>query len=183
MNHDTSDRTYTQQEVDRLVDSILPRGEVDVAVFRNDGSVERKTLRNIVTRYGLNRMANRAVQATGTTPYFALAVGTATAVHTLDSVQGNLGEVIRKTSALTGANAQSREWLFLTCTIGGASDSVTSVALDSCGIADFANSYANPASATLGNLVNGLGVTLASSDILNLTVRIRIGSHDLGHST
>jgi hypothetical protein len=183
MSHDTSEQLYTRQEVAQLLDSILPRGEVDVAVFRGDGTVETKTLRNVVTRYGLNRMANRAVQATGTTPYFVIGVGTQTAAHSLDSTQAGLGEVLRKQSAFTGANAQSREWLFLTCTIGGASDSVTSVALDSCGITDFINSYANPASNTFGNLLNGLGVTLANSDILNLTVRIRIGSHDLGHST
>lgn len=183
MSHDTSDRIYTQREVDSLLDSILPRGEVDVEVFRADGAVERKTLRNVVTSRGLNRMANRAVQAAATTPFYVIAVGTQTAAHSLGSVQAGLGEVIRKTSTLTGASAQSREWLFLTCTIGGAADNVTSVFLDSAGIADFPNSYADPSSAILGNLVNGIGATLGTSDFLALTVRIRIGSHDLGHST
>lgn len=182
MSHDTSDRTYTQREVDNLIDCILPRGECDVRVVRADGSIESKTLRNVVTQYGLNRIANRAIQATGTTPYFVIAVGTQTAAHSLGSVQAGLGEVLRKT-AIGGAGAQSREWLYLTCTMGGFADSVTSVALDSVGITDFPNSYANPSSISFGNMLNGLSVTLANSDLLNLTVRIRIGSHDLGHST
>jgi hypothetical protein len=33
------------------------------------------------------------------------------------------------------------------------------------------------------NRVNGLGVTLGNSDFLNLTVRVRVGSHDVAHST
>ena len=34
-----------------------------------------------------------------------------------------------------------------------------------------------------GNAVNGMGVTLGGSDLLDLTVRIRVGSHNLSHST
>lgn len=153
-------------------------GEWDVKVVRADGRIERKVLKNIVTRAGLNRLANRGIQATGTTPFYVIAVGTATAAHTLDSAQGNLGEVIRKSAALA---ANSREWLFLQCTIGGFSDSVTSVVLDTGAIADFPNSHAS--SGILGNMVNGLSTTLANSDLLDLTVRIRVGSHNLSHST
>jgi hypothetical protein len=154
-----------------------------VKVIRADGSIETKQLRNVVTQYGLNRIANRAMQATGTTPFYVLVVGTATAAHSLGSVQAGIGEVLRKASIVTGASAQSREWMFLNATYGGFADSITSVVLDSCGIADFASSYATATSNCIGNMVNGLGVTLAASDFLNLTVRIRVGSHDLAHST
>lgn len=182
MKHDTSEKLFTQKEVDAIVESILPRGEVDVLVVRADGRQERKTVKNVVTYAGLNRIANRAVYAAGTTPFYIIGVGTQTAAHSLGSTQAGLGEVKRKASIITGLSAQSREWIFLNCTLGGAADSVTSVVLDSCGITDFANSYANPSSNTFCNLVNGLGVTLANSDFLNLTVRIRVGSHDVSHS-
>lgn len=184
MNRDTSDeKLYSRKDVDSILESILPRGEVDVLVVRADGREERKTVKNVVTYYGLNRIAARAVTATGNTPYYVIAVGTQTATHSLGSVQAGLGEVLRKTSIVTGASAQSREWIFLNATYGGAADAITSVQLDSCGITDFASSYANPSSISFCNLVNGLGVTLANSDMLNLTVRIRVGSHDIGHST
>lgn len=162
-------------------DSISVYGEWEIKVIRADGRVERKFRKNIVTRAGLNRLANRAVQATGTTPFHQIVVGTATAAATLDSAQGNIGEVIRKASAITGASAQSREWTFLQCTIGGFSDSLAGVALDSAAISDYPNSHAS--TGILANIVNGIGVTLANSDLLDLTVRIRVGSHNLSHST
>lgn len=157
-------------------------GEWDVKVVRADGTVEQKTVKNIVTRQGLNRIAYRCASITNNSGHIThIAVGTATAAHTLDSTQANLGEVSRKALVVAGIGTQSREWIYGVATWGGAADSVTSVALDSAGLSDWTNS-----SATVGllyNLVNGLGVTLGNSDFLNLTVRIRVGSHDLSHST
>jgi hypothetical protein len=110
----------------------------------------------------------------------ALAIGTATAAPALTDSQSSLGEVGRKASIGLGASAQSREWIFLTATWGGSADGITSVALDSAGITIGTSSLAT---ALLANRVNGMGVTLANSDLLNLTARIRVGSHDVAHST
>jgi hypothetical protein len=167
-------------KVEAMLDDVAVRGEWDIKVVRGDGRIERKTMRNVVTRAGLNRIANRAV-ATASSPFLYIAVGTQTATHSLNSAQGTLGEVIRKISAVGSTQAQSREWIFLQCTLGGAADSVTSLVLDSAGISDGVNSHAS--TGILGNVVNGIGVTLANSDLLDLTVRIRVGSHDISHTT
>jgi hypothetical protein len=166
--------------VSEMIDAVQPTGEWTVKVVRADGTIEQKVLKNVVTRAGLNRLAHRAV-AHDTSPFFYIAVGTQTATHSLNSAQGTLGEVIRKVSAVGSTQAQSREWIFLQCTLGGAADSVTSLVLDSAGISDHANSHAS--TGILGNMVNGIGVTLANSDLLDLTVRIRVGSHDISHTT
>jgi hypothetical protein len=163
-----------------ISDCMIPvYGEWDVKVVRADGSVEKKTLRNIVTRAGLNRIAARAVTATGNTPAYVLAVGTQTAAHSLDSA--NIGEVTngRKQFVATGAAAQSREWIFGVATWAGNADSLTGIALDSAAIADHLSS----GQGAFWNAVNGLAVTLQASDFLNLTVRLRVGSHNLSHST
>jgi hypothetical protein len=180
---------YSQEQVDRMllqkeqqvIDSIVPFGGFDVKITRHDGRVEQYFRKNVVLKEGLNRIATRAVQATGTTPFFIIGIGTATATHTLSSDQPNWGEVSRKSSAVTGASAQSREWIFMVATWGGAADSITSVALDTAFCSDFANSHA-----TTGIYLGaapGLGVTLANSDLLHLTYRVRVGSHDIDHTT
>jgi hypothetical protein len=156
-------------------------GEWDIEVVRHDGRRERKTVRNTVTAAGLNRIANRAVQATGTSVFFYICVGSTTAAPALTDVQSNMGEILRKSFVATGASAQSREWIFGVCTFGGAADGVTSLTLNCAGIFDHANSHAT--TGVLGNRVNGLGVTLGNSDFLNLTVRMRVGSHDVSHTT
>jgi hypothetical protein len=109
----------------------------------------------------------------------SLIVGTATAAPALTNSQSSMGEVSRKTSINLNGSAQSREWIFLTATWGGAADSVTSVVLDSAGISIGASSLAT---SLLANRVNGMGVTLANSDLLHLTARIRVGSHDVAHT-
>jgi len=167
-------------KVGEMLESISLKGEWDVKVIREDGRIERKTLKNVVTRVGMNRIAHRAM-AHDTSPFFYIAIGTQTATHSTDSTQGGLGEVKRKVSAVGSTQAQSSEWIFLQCTLGGAADSVTSLALDSAGISDGVNS--SSAVGIMGNLVNGIGVTLANSDLLDLTVRIRCGSHNGAHST
>jgi hypothetical protein len=188
MKIDTS-KTYTGEQVQalldqeraRIADQILPLGGFQVRVTRASGEVEERFVRNIVLAQGLNRLANRAVQGTGTTPFFVIGIGTATAAHTLGSDQPNWGEVSRKTSNVTGASAQSREWAFMTQTWAGAADNITSVQLATAFIADLTTSHA-----TNGDYLaaaNGLGVTLGNSDFLALTYRVRVGSHDLAHST
>ena len=162
-------------------------GEFHVEVVRADGTREdRGWFRNIVTRKGLNRIANRAVQATGTTPFYVLGVGSYTSGGNPASLDtdyagaGNgFGELSRKSSNVSGAGAQSREWIFMTQTWAGAADSVTSKTIDSAAILDHTSS----GQGIIVNVVQGLGVTLADSDFLNLTARIRVGSHNLAHST
>ena len=154
-------------------------GEFDVKVIRHDGRIERKTLRNTVTVTGLNRIAGCAVNSAAGVVN-AIVVGTATAAPALTDSQSSFGEVIRKSLIGLGASAQSREWIFGTCTLGGAADSVTSVTLDCAGLTIGTTSLAT---SFIMNRVNGLGVTLGNSDFLNLTARIRVGSHNVAHTT
>lgn len=165
----------------RIYETIMPFGGYHVKVTRANGAVEEKFVKNIVLKEGLNRIANRAVNATGTTPFAFIGIGTATAAHTLASDQPNWGEVSRKSSINTGTAAQSREWIWVSQTWAGFADSITSVALDTAFCCDFATSHATTG-AYLG-AANGLGVTLANSDYLALTYRVRVGSHDIDHTT
>lgn len=175
----------TSKDDGTIAGSLVPiYGEFKAVIHRaqGDGSYlieERPWKRNILTYKGLNRIANRAVQGAGTTPAVYIGVGTITAAASLQSV--NFGEVTngRKASIVSGASAQSREWFFMQATWAGATDSLTSIALDSASILDGATS----GSGIVFNIVNGLGVTLQASDFLNLTARIRVGSHDDGHTT
>lgn len=168
---------------DHIAGTLLTvKGVWDVKIVRADGTVEERTVENIVTKDGLNRIANRAVQATGTTPFYVLAIGSYTvgsnpaSLGTTYGGAGNgFGELSRKTSNVSGAGANSREWIFLTQTWAGAADAVTSKTIDSAAICDHTNS----GQGIIGNVVQGLGVTLADSDFLNLTCRIRVGSHNL----
>ncbi len=179
MGRNTSDVSGSP-DISGTLCPLTVQGEFHVKVVRHDGTIEKRVVKNIVTRMGLNHLANRAF--TNSTPFYVLGVGTVTAAHSLDSTQAGIGEVIRKAAA---ASVQSREWFSLQCTIGGAADSVTSVVLDTAAMFTFPTSYAISATSggVMGNAANGLAVTLGGSDLLDLTVRIRIGSHDLSHST
>jgi hypothetical protein len=173
MNRNTSDELVAGS-------FIQIAGEWDALVTRADGSVEERSRGNIVTRAGLNRFANRMVAATATTPINFLGIGSYTTGSnpaSLDST--NFGELSRKVTIAGSSAAQSREWVFLSATWAGAADSVTSKTIDSAALLDHANS----GSGIVVNIVQGLGVTLADSDFLALTCRIRVGSHDLAHST
>lgn len=189
MKTGTSDRLYGSLEVatlvaeaeQRILETIVPFGGYHVKVTRHDGTVEEKFVKNVVLKEGLNRIANRAVQATGTSVFYVIGIGTTTATHTLGSDQPNWGEVSRKSSIGTGASAQSREWIFVSATWAGFADTITSVALDTAFCADFPNSHATTG-AYLGAAA-GLGVTLGNSDFLALTYRARVGSHDIDHTT
>jgi hypothetical protein len=165
----------------KIYETIMPFGGYEVKVFRANGTVEEKFVKNVVLKEGLNRIANRAVQATGTSVFYVIGVGSATGTHSLASDQPGFGEVSRKSSVVTGASAQSREWIFVVGTWAGAADSITSVALDTAFCADFPNSHATTG-AYLG-AASGLGVTLGNSDFLSLTYRVRVGSHDIDHTT
>lgn len=152
------------------------QGYFDVKVVRADGGVETKTLRNTVTAAGLNRLAAAAVNSAAGVVN-ALVVGTATASPALSDSQSSFGEVSRKSMI---AQSQSREWFFGVATWAGAADSITSVTLNCAGLTIGVSSLAT---SFVMNRVNGLGVTLGNSDFLNLTVRVRVGSHDLAHSS
>ena len=160
----------------RLDEMVKISGEWDVVVTRANGAIERKTLHNIVVSQGLNRLANRAISATVGTPWYILGVGTISAAASLDSV--NFGEVAngRKAAATV---VQSSEWFALTMTWAGNADALTGIVLESAAILCHANSGIG----AVCNIVNGLSTTLAASDFLNLTARVRIGSHNLAHST
>ncbi len=160
---------------------ILPQGVWQIKVIRHDGRIEEKTLYNIITAAGLNRIANRAVQATGTSVFYVMCLGSNNTAPALTDVQSNMGEMVRKSFIGTGASAQSREYIFGVCTFGGAADGVTSLTLNCAGIFDFPNSHAT--TGVLGNRVNALAVTLGNSDFLNITVSVRMGSHNGPHST
>jgi hypothetical protein len=187
MKIDTS-KTYTGEEVaklltdaeQRIADSILPFGGFQARVTRADGRVEEKFVKNIVLYPALNRIANRSVLGTSSV-FYIIGVGTQTATHSLGSVQAGWGEVSRKTSNVTGASAQSCEWIFMTQTWAGNTDAITGVALDTAFVSDYPNSHAS--NGIYLGAANGLGVTLAASDFLALTYRVRVGSHNLGHST
>jgi len=163
---------------EEIAGSLVPiYGEFKAVIHRADGTVEEKPWkRNQLTAAGLNRIANRAVNASS--PWFILGVGTITAAASLDSV--NFGEVAngRKTSTVTGASAQSREWFFMNATYAGNADSLTGIVLDSAAIL----CHASSGQGAVCNIVNGLNITLQASDFLSLTARIRVGSHDLSHS-
>lgn len=153
----------------------FPQGEFLATVYRADGSIERKVIRNTVTYYGLNRIAGRSISDTGSGAGF-IAIGTVTYAGSLSSDVTSLGEVGRKIAAVA---VQSREWFAITATWAGNADSLTGVALDAVALCDHVNSGVG----IIFNLANGLSVTLQASDFLNLTGRIRVGSHDIGHST
>lgn len=160
-------------------------GEFVVRHWRADGRpgggfylVGEQIRKNVVTRYGLNRLANKFVSNAANSAMAYTVIGTQTATHSLDSAQGGVGEVLRKIAATV---TNSREWAFLQNTYGGASDTLTGIVLDSIGVHDFASSHASTGG--LGAVTNGVGVTLQASDLLDITYRARIGSHNLSHST
>lgn len=175
MTHRTSDPLLGTMPL--ADDSARLMGEFHAVVHRADGSIEdRGWLRNQVTKLGMNRIANRAVNQSSMAQY--LAIGTLTAAASLNAAITSFGEVGRKISIVGSTSAQSREWMFMVATWGGAADGLTGVALDSAVITDHASS----GNGSPWNIVNGLGVTLQASDVLNLTGRIRVGSHDIDHT-
>lgn len=152
-------------------------GEHEIEIFRADGSVERKVIKNTPVYKGINRIAFRATTYTNTVAQY-LVVGTQTAAHSLGSVQAGVGEVIRK---IASSVVHSQDFIALTASFGGASDGLTGIALATAGISDYVNSHAT--NDNFFSLSNSVNTTLTASDTLLLTCRIRVGSHNLGHST
>jgi hypothetical protein len=153
-------------------DSMVPvEGYWDVKVVRHDGAVEEKTLKNIVTANGLNLIADRLMNDTGSKAAW-LAVGSWLTSPTLST--SAFGEVVggRKVGAISNS---SREWAYNQATWGGAADGITSVDLQQAALCNHQTS----GTGTVVNIVEGLSTVLADSDFLNLTVRIRVGSHNL----
>lgn len=159
-----------------LQSMVSVQGYFDVKVIRADGTMELKTVRNTVTVTGLNRLAALAVNSAAGVVN-AIVVGSASAAPALTDSQSSFGEVSRKSMV---AQAQSREWFFGVATWAGAADSITSVTLNCAGLTIGTSSLAT---SFIMNRVNGLGVTLGNSDFLHLTVRVRVGSHDVAHSS
>lgn len=152
-------------------------GQMTARVVRDGEVIYEKTVDNIVVRQGLNRLAYRAISNVGSLMNW-IAIGTQTAAHSLDSVQAGIGEVGRKPGVTV---VQSREWFSAVATWAGNADSLTGVVIDTGALTDYVNSQATPN--IIFNAANGLGVTLQASDFLNLTVAIRVGSHNLSHSS
>lgn len=161
-------------------DSVGLKGYWDVEIHRGDGTVERHTRENIVTATGMNRIADLALAANVVSAFNYIVVGTNTGAPADTDTQANVGEVVggRKAAAV---KIQSREWISLTATWAGNTDGVTGLVLDSAAISDFQSS--STATGLIANRVNGMAVTLQASDFLNLTVRIRVGSHNQAHTT
>jgi len=146
------------------------KGYWDVKVVRANGDVEEKTLENIVTGNGLNLIADRLVLDTNSKAGW-IAIGSWLTSPTL--VSSEFGEVVggRKPGAVV---QQSREWAYIQATWGGAADGVSSDDLQQAAMCNHQTS----GSGTVINIVEGLSTVLADSDFLNLTVRIRVGSHN-----
>ncbi len=156
---------------DTIKDGVHLKGTFKITIVRADGTVEETIKENIVTSAGLNALAAGVIDNT-TSSFLFLAVGTQTAAASLGSVQGGLGEVDRKSPVTI---TSSNEVAFMVSTWGGAADSVTSVALESAGMFNHANS----GTGVMLNQVTGVSATLADSDFLNLEVQIQVGSHNL----
>lgn len=149
-------------------------GTWDVEILRANGNIEHKRLTNIVTKDGLNAIAELMLgDATGTNSAFKyLAIGTVTVAGSLGSVQGGLGEVDRKIGSIV---ASSNEVAIVVATWAGDTDGLTGVALGSAGVINHASS----GSGIFGNHVNSVDATLGASDFLKLQMEIQIGSHNL----
>lgn len=150
-------------------DHIELTGFWEAKIIRADGTIEEKTLKNIVTGEGLDEIAKLAMANAGSAAFY-LGVGTVTAAASLDSTVTGFGEVSRK---IPVTKTSSGDTMTMTMTWGGAADSVTSVVLESAAMLNHANSGLGEAY----NIVVGVSATLADSDFLNLTAQIRVGSH------
>lgn len=150
------------------------QGKWRITITRADGTVEEKVLKNIVTKDGLNAIAELMLgDATGTNSGFRyIIIGTATAAGSLGSVQSGIGEVSRK---LGSTIASSGEVAIIVATWAGNADSLTGIALGAAGITNHANS----GSGVFGNHVNSVDATLQASDFLRVQMEIQIGSHAL----
>lgn len=140
-------------------------------ITRADGSVEEHEARNTLTAAGLNHLAQLAISNTDSA-FAYIAIGTQTAASSLGSVQADMGEVDRKIGATI---TSSKEYMVLISTWAGNADTLTSVDLRTACICNHASS----GQGVHLNFVNSVATILADSDFLNVTARVRIGSHNL----
>lgn len=150
------------------------RGKWRFTIIRADGSIEKSEHENVVTKDGLNAIAELMLgDATSVNSGFKyIAIGTETAAGSLGSVQSGIGEVGRK---LCPTITSSNEVAILVATWAGAADGLTGIALGSAGIVNHASS----GSGIFGNHVNSVNATLSASDHLNVQMEIQVGSHAL----
>lgn len=170
----TRDISKERKTLDDFRNSITPTGRWTFTVTRADGTEETHTNKNIVTKDGLNAIADLMLgDATGTNSAFRyIAIGTVTAAGSLGSVQGGLGEVSRKIGATI---ASSNEVAIIVATWAGNADGLTGVALGTAGIINHASS----GSGVFGSHVNSVDATLQDSDFLKVQMEVQIGSHNL----
>jgi hypothetical protein len=152
-----------------LEQSIPIKGTFIQTVTRANGEVERKVIPNVVMADGLNHLADRATSDAGS-KYNWIAIGSAT--HTPHINSQYIAESHRKVAAIM---ANSYELIVAVATWGGASESVTSVALEMAAIANHPTS----GSGHYLNTANGLSTVLADSDFLHLEVQVQVGSHNV----
>ena len=169
-----SDRALLDGFLKAQNEGVDVHGTWDIEIKRADGTIEHKRLKNIVTKDGLNAIADLMLgDATGSNSAFKyIAIGTATAAGSLGSVQGGLGEVSRKIGSTV---ASSNEVAIIVATWAGNTDSMTGIALGSAGMINHASS----GSGVFGNHVNSVSATLGASDFLKVQMEIQVGSHAL----
>jgi len=157
-----------------MADGLSVKGKWKFTITRADGSIEEHVSENIVTKDGLNAIAELMLgDATGANSGFQyIAIGTVTTQGSLGSLQSGLGEVSRKIGSII---ASSGEVAILVATWAGDTDTLTGIALGTAGIINHADS----GSGVFGNHVNSVDATLNASDFLKVQMEIQIGSHNL----
>jgi len=163
-----------KKPTDMVKDFVGLRGTWKFTITRADGSIEEHVQENIVTKDGLNAIAELMLgDASGANSAFQyIAVGTVTEEGSLGSVQAGLGEVDRKIGSII---ASSNEVAILVATWAGDLDGISGVPLASAGIINHVNSGFG----ILGNQVNSVNATLNDSDFLKVQMEVQIGSHGL----
>lgn len=152
-------------------DSISLVGKWNFQITRANGDIEDYYVENTLTKLGLNMLAGACV-TNAESAFIYLAIGTQTAASSLDSVQGGMGEVSRKTASIA---AGSNEVAVLVMTWAGNLDSLTSVDLRTAA----AFNHPNSGSGIPLNFVNSVATILADSDFLKVRMEVQIGSHNL----
>jgi hypothetical protein len=146
-------------------------GKLKATIHRANGQIDGPwECHNQVAKDGLNNLASRAI-VTSYAPFVNVAVGSGTAASSLGST-ALIHEVLRKAGA---TQATSRSNIILVTTWGGDADSITSIALEEAGIFNSVDS----GDGTMLNKMTGVNATLADSDILELEMTFKIGSHAL----
>lgn len=174
MNQSISETEILERFLKNKESGISLKGTWRFKIVRADGTIEEHVSENIVTKDGLNAIAELMLgDATGANSGFRyIAIGTVVNAGSLGSVQSGLGEVGRK---IASTIASSNETGILVATWAGNADSITGVALRSAGMVNHASS----GSGIFGSHVNSVSATLNDSDFLQVQVEVQVGSHNL----